>query len=130
MQITDSEEAVVARVLSSLTSLAELGLFTRMRVWELMSATLAFLYHPNIWIREGIYIVVEKMRFTDQSGFEGSVAFIVSATKHLPPTDTWAILYPSLKFYLRAEIGHITEEQLFFTLKPHVNAQLNFTSEI
>lgn len=49
----DVEETVVAKVLGSLTSLCELGLFQKMRIWELMSATLAFLYHPNIWIRQG-----------------------------------------------------------------------------
>ena len=49
----DVEETVVAKVLSALTSLCELGLFQKMRIWELMSATLGFLYHPNIWIRQG-----------------------------------------------------------------------------
>jgi len=43
----------VAKVLESLTSLCELGLFQKMRMWELMSASVGFLYHPNIWIREG-----------------------------------------------------------------------------
>ena len=47
---------MVAKVLSSLTSLCELGLFQKMRIWELMSATLGFLYHPNIWIRQGMLI--------------------------------------------------------------------------
>jgi phosphoinositide-3-kinase, regulatory subunit 4 len=47
------EETVVAKVLNSLTSLAELGLFEKLRIWELMSAATGFLYHPNIWIREG-----------------------------------------------------------------------------
>ena len=50
----DVEETVVAKVLASLTNLCELGLFQKMRIWELMSATLGFLYHPNIWIREGM----------------------------------------------------------------------------
>ena len=45
---------MVAKVLASLTNLCELGLFQKMRIWELMSATLGFLYHPNIWIREGM----------------------------------------------------------------------------
>ena len=45
---------MVAKVLASLTNLCELGLFQKMRIWELMSATLGFLYHPNIWIREGL----------------------------------------------------------------------------
>jgi phosphoinositide-3-kinase, regulatory subunit 4 len=50
---SDVEESVVARVLAALTSLCELGLFQKMRVWELMSANLGFLYHPNAWIRQG-----------------------------------------------------------------------------
>jgi phosphoinositide-3-kinase regulatory subunit 4 len=49
----DVEETVVAKVLAALTSLCELGLFQKMRIWELMSATLGFLYHPNVWIRQG-----------------------------------------------------------------------------
>ena len=49
----DVEETVVAKVLASLTNLCELRLFQKMRIWELMSATLGFLYHPNIWIRQG-----------------------------------------------------------------------------
>lgn len=52
--IVDVEETVVARVLAALTSLCELGLFHKMRLWELMSATLGFLYHPNVWIRQGL----------------------------------------------------------------------------
>lgn len=50
---TDVEETVVSKVLTSLTSLCELGLFQKMRIWELMSATLGFLYHPNVWVRQG-----------------------------------------------------------------------------
>lgn len=49
----DVEETVVTKVLAALTSLCTLGLFQKMRVWELMSATLGFLYHPNVWIRQG-----------------------------------------------------------------------------
>jgi hypothetical protein len=51
--LPDVEETVVAKVLTALTSLCELGLFQKMRIWELMSATLGFLYHPNMWIRQG-----------------------------------------------------------------------------
>jgi phosphoinositide-3-kinase, regulatory subunit 4 len=57
----DEEETVVARVLVALTSLSELGLFQRMRLWELMSATLGFLYHPNIWIREGLFTITPRL---------------------------------------------------------------------
>ena len=55
----DVEESIVAKVLSALTSLCELGLFQKMRIWELMSATLGFIYHPNIWIRQGAREVFE-----------------------------------------------------------------------
>ena len=51
--LIDVEETVVAKVLASLTNLCELRLLQKMRIWELMSATLGFLYHPNIWIRQG-----------------------------------------------------------------------------
>jgi len=53
----DVEESVVARVLAALTSLCELGLFQKMRIWELMSANLGFLYHPNSWIRQGTSLI-------------------------------------------------------------------------
>lgn len=49
----DVEETVVYKVLSSLTSLSELGLFQKMRTWELLSATVPFLYHPSVWVRQG-----------------------------------------------------------------------------
>ena len=51
----DVEESVVTKVLQSLTALSELGLFQKTRIWELMNATIGFLYHPNAWIRQGIY---------------------------------------------------------------------------
>ena len=53
MTTADVEESVVAKVLGALTSLCDIGRFQKMRLWELMSATLVFLYHPNVWIRQG-----------------------------------------------------------------------------
>ncbi|KDQ50203.1 hypothetical protein JAAARDRAFT_165024 [Jaapia argillacea MUCL 33604] len=104
--LSDVEETVVAKVLASLTSLCELGLFARMRIWELMSATLGFLYHPNIWIRQG------------------AAAFIASAAKHLLPSDVWCILYPSLKHFLRADVRSIDEQSLLLSLKPPLSRQI------
>jgi len=49
----DAEEAVVARVISSLTSLASLGLLPRMRLWDVFFIVRGFLCHPNAWIRQG-----------------------------------------------------------------------------
>ncbi|KAJ3554276.1 hypothetical protein NM688_g3197 [Phlebia brevispora] len=104
--LLDVEESVVAKVLASLTSLCELGLFQKMRIWELMSATLGFLYHPNTWIRQG------------------AAAFIASAAKHLPPGDVWCILYPSLKHFLRSDIRDVDERSLLIALKPPLSRQL------
>ena len=41
------EKSVIAKVLLALTSLCELGLFQKMQTWELMSATLGFIYLPK-----------------------------------------------------------------------------------
>ncbi|KZV87785.1 ARM repeat-containing protein [Exidia glandulosa HHB12029] len=97
--LSDVEESVVAKVLESLTSLCELGLFHKMRMWELMSASVGFLYHPNVWIREG------------------AAAFIASAAKHLPETDVWCILYPSLKHVLKCDIREINDANLLINVK-------------
>ncbi|KAF8509221.1 hypothetical protein BU17DRAFT_99144 [Hysterangium stoloniferum] len=100
--LSDDEETVVARVLS----LCELGRFQRMRLWELMSDTLGFLYHANIWIREG------------------ASAFIAGETKNLPSTDVWCILYPSLKHFLRSDLRSISERILLLTLKTPFSRQV------
>ncbi|KAF5325055.1 hypothetical protein D9619_009624 [Psilocybe cf. subviscida] len=104
--LSDVEESVVAKVLSALTSLCELGLFQKMRIWELMSATLGFLYHPNIWIRQG------------------AAAFITSAGQHLPPSDIWCILYPSLRHFLKSDVAKVDEQSLLVAMKPHLPRQI------
>ncbi|TFK75636.1 ARM repeat-containing protein [Pluteus cervinus] len=104
--LSDVEENVVAKVLAALISLCELGLFQKMRIWELMSASLGFLYHPNIWIRQG------------------TVGFIASAAKQLPTTDVWCILYPSLRHFLKSDIVTIDEPTLLAALKPPLPRQI------
>ncbi|KAI0922943.1 hypothetical protein AcV5_009802 [Taiwanofungus camphoratus] len=104
--LSDVEESVIAKVLASLTSLCELGLFQKMRIWELMSATLGFLYHPNTWIRQG------------------AAAFIASAAMHLPPSDVWCILYPSLKHFLRSDVLDVAEKSLLIAMKPSLSRQV------
>jgi len=97
--LSDAEETNVAKVLASLTTLSELGLFQKMRLWELMSSTLPLLYHSNLWIRQG------------------SVAFIAAAAKQLPKTDVWCILYPSLKHYMRSEVRDVDVRSILLSLK-------------
>ncbi|KAJ3746567.1 hypothetical protein DFH05DRAFT_1607341 [Lentinula detonsa] len=104
--LSDVEETVVAKVLAALTSLCELGLFQKMRVWELMSATLGFLYHPNIWVRQG------------------AAAFIAAAAKHLPSSDVWCILYPSLRHFLKSDVETIDERSLLNAMKPALPRQI------
>lgn len=92
-----------------------------MRIWELMSATLAFLYHPDIWIRQGMPILFGITRINNTSGRTGSAAFISSAAKYLPSTDVWCILYPSLKHFLCCEIHTIDLRSLLLALKSAVS---------
>ncbi|KAI5119857.1 hypothetical protein M0805_000691 [Coniferiporia weirii] len=99
--LSDAEETNVAKVLSTLTTLSELGLFQKIRLWELMSSTLPLLYHPNGWVRQDI----------------GASLFIASATKALPTTDVWCILYPSLKHFLRSEVRSVDVRTVMKALK-------------
>ncbi|KAG1061880.1 hypothetical protein G6F42_027565 [Rhizopus arrhizus] len=49
--LADAEEFVVENVLNSLTSLSDLGLFQKMKIWELTSIIWPLICHPNAWIR-------------------------------------------------------------------------------
>ena len=50
----------------------------------------------------------------------GAAAFIASAAKHLPPSDVWCILYPSLKHFLRSDVRDVDERSLLLNLKSPV----------
>ncbi|RHZ45574.1 hypothetical protein Glove_669g16 [Diversispora epigaea] len=97
--LSDSEEFVVEKVLNSLTSLAELGLFQKLRLWELIAIVASLMCHPGIWIRYG------------------AIAFIASAAKLLPTTDVWCIVYPIIRPFLQADIAEITEIHLLENVK-------------
>lgn len=100
--MVDSEESVVARVVSSLTSLASLGLLPRLRLWDVFSAVRGFLCHPNDWIRQG------------------TAGFIAAAARNLPPSDVWCILYPSVRTLLHSDILELDEESIMSSLVPPV----------
>ena len=51
----------------------------------------------------------------------GAAAFIVSAASHLPSSDVWCILYPSLRHFLRSDVREITEMSLLMNLKVPVS---------
>ena len=50
----------------------------------------------------------------------GATAFIAAAAKHLPSSDVWCILYPSLRHFLRSDIKDIDEQSLLTAMKPPV----------
>ncbi|KAI9246797.1 armadillo-type protein, partial [Helicostylum pulchrum] len=104
--LTDAEEFVVEKVLNSLTSLADLGLFQKMKLWELVGVIWPLLCHPNAWIRNG------------------AVGFIASTAKHLPKTDIWCIVYPMIRPFLRSDIAEINEETLLENIETPVPRQV------
>ncbi|WVN90927.1 uncharacterized protein L203_106172 [Cryptococcus depauperatus CBS 7841] len=109
--LADPEETVVARVIGSVTSLASLGLLARMRLWDVLFAIRGFLYHPNLWIRQG------------------AVGFIVAAARNLPFSDVWCILYPSIRPMLRSDIKEINETSLIAALLPPLSRSTLTTSK-
>ncbi|KAI7899371.1 uncharacterized protein BX663DRAFT_555007 [Cokeromyces recurvatus] len=104
--LTDAEEFVVEKVLNSFTSLADLGLFQKMKLWELIDIICPLICHPNGWIRHG------------------AVGFISSAIKHLPKTDLWCIVYPTLRSFLRSDIADFDEESLFGSIETPLSRQV------
>ncbi|KAI8979775.1 hypothetical protein BDF20DRAFT_913285 [Mycotypha africana] len=104
--LTDAEEFVVEKVLNSLTSLADLGLFQKMNLWELTSIIWPLLCHPNSWIRNG------------------AVGFISSTIKHLPNTDLWCIIYPMLRPFLNSDIAEVNEQNLIENIKKPISRRI------
>ncbi|KAK7526993.1 uncharacterized protein IWZ02DRAFT_445112 [Phyllosticta citriasiana] len=97
--LTDPEEFVVEKVLRSLSSMAQLGLFQRARTWELVEMVGRLTMHPNIWIRES------------------STQFISSATTYLSIADIHSIIIPLIKPYLKVQPSALTELKLLDALK-------------
>jgi phosphoinositide-3-kinase regulatory subunit 4 len=89
--LADNEESVIARELGALSTLAQLGLYQRARLWETLAIVIPLLCHPNLWIRSS------------------AASFVASAAKALPQTDAWCSLYPALRRMLRADIKDIDE---------------------
>ena len=97
--LTDPEEFVVERVLSSFASMAELGLFQRSKTWEMVDVVARFMVHPNLWIREA------------------AAHYISAATKYLSQADTRCIILPLIRPYLKVEIVEFSETIILDALK-------------
>lgn len=97
--LTDAEEAVVEKVITSLASMAQLGLFQRSKAWELVDLVGRFTMHPNIWVREA------------------AAYFVSSAVKYASPADCECIVKPLIKPYLRVTPSTYSEVDLLDSLK-------------
>uniref|UniRef100_V5EMI1 non-specific serine/threonine protein kinase n=2 Tax=Kalmanozyma brasiliensis (strain GHG001) TaxID=1365824 RepID=V5EMI1_KALBG len=92
--LSDQEENVVYRVLNGLRTMTERSLLDRSRMLTLMETTIGFLCHPNLWLRQA------------------SAGLIAAAAERLDDVDVWAVLYPSLRPLLRADVQDLTETAL------------------
>ena len=97
--LTDPEEFVVQSVLHSFASMAELGLFQRSKIWELVDVVGRFTMHPNIWIREA------------------AAMFLSSATLFLSSADNQCIVLPLIRPFLKSSIKDFSEHALLDNLK-------------
>ncbi|MCJ1351180.1 MAG: Serine/threonine-protein kinase [Icmadophila ericetorum] len=97
--LTDPEDCVVEKVLTSFATIAELGLFQRSKTWEMVDVVARFMMHPNIWIREA------------------AVHFVSSATIFLSPADTYCTIMPLVLPYLKTSIQDFSETSILDALK-------------
>lgn len=97
--LTDPEEFVVEKVLRSLASMAELGLFQRTKTWELVDVVGRFTMHPNIWIREA------------------AAMFLSSSTIFLSSADSQCIILPLIRPYMKILPSDFAELTLLDALK-------------
>ena len=97
--ITDSEEFVVQKVLSSFASMAELGLFQRSKLWEMVDIVARFMVHPNIWIREA------------------AAHFVACTTQYISEADVLCNILPLIRVYLKTPIFSYLETNILNALK-------------
>jgi phosphoinositide-3-kinase regulatory subunit 4 len=97
--LTDPEDFVVEKVLTSFASMAELGLFQRSRIWEMVDVVARFMMHPNIWIREA------------------AAHFISASTKFLQVADLHCVVSPLLQPYLKSSIMDYAEINILDSIK-------------
>ncbi|KAH6659259.1 hypothetical protein BKA67DRAFT_509915 [Truncatella angustata] len=98
--LTDPEEHVVQAALHSLAELANLGLLSKTKTWELIDVVGRFTMHPNIWIRES------------------AAEFLSNATKLHSSADIRCVIYPQIRPFLKdAVIPDFTELDLLDALQ-------------
>lgn len=118
--LSDAEENVIVNVLDSIRKLAELGLFKKVHIWELIGITYPLIVHSNVRIRqsESNFLAYTKLIRSDV------IAFISVAVSRLPETDTWCIIYPQLTPLLSGQISRIDSDSLNEAVLPPVRLNL------
>lgn len=97
--LADAEEFVVEKVLSSFASMAELGLFQRSTLWEMVDIIARFMMHPNMWVREA------------------AAHFISASTRYLSVADVHCIISPLIQPYLKTPIISFDETNILDAVK-------------
>ena len=97
--LSDPEEFVIEKVISSFASMAELGLFERSKTWEMVDIVARFSLHPNIWIREA------------------AAHFVSSSTRYLSGADLHCIVSPLVESYLKSSITDYSEISILDALR-------------
>ncbi|KAL8784820.1 MAG: hypothetical protein Q9213_003724 [Squamulea squamosa] len=97
--LTDPEEFVIEQVLSSFASMAELGLFQRVKTWEMADVIARFLVHPNLWIREA------------------AAHFVSASTQFLSVADVHCMIMPLVQPYMRFQLSDLSESDILSALK-------------
>ncbi|KAI8056579.1 hypothetical protein BDF22DRAFT_666984 [Syncephalis plumigaleata] len=104
--LADSEEYVIERALSAMTSLTSLGLFQKSTVRELASTVAPLMCHPNDWVRWG------------------AISFILACGRLFSLPDFWSILYPIIRPMLANDITELDQAHLTAALKPPLSRAL------
>lgn len=85
--LTDTEEAIVEEVVAALTGLCDRSLVRRPSLPQIVSSTVRFLVHPNLWIREAVAHLIEV------------------ATRDMGLADVHCTILPQLRPHLRVPIS-------------------------
>ncbi|XP_012255655.2 phosphoinositide 3-kinase regulatory subunit 4 isoform X2 [Athalia rosae] len=92
--LTDPEEFVTTKAINAMATLTELGLLHKSALYQLLSESVVFLVHPNLWIRHAI------------------VGFISAAARTLNLVDVQCKVQTIIQPYLRHPLIQIEKEVL------------------
>ncbi|XP_043489067.1 phosphoinositide 3-kinase regulatory subunit 4 isoform X2 [Polistes fuscatus] len=92
--LADPEEFVTTKAINAMTTLTELGLLHKSALYQLLSETMVFLVHPNLWIRHA------------------TVGFISASARTLNVVDVQCKVQTMIQPYLKHSLIQIEKEVL------------------